>query len=134
MKYSDELMHFGIPGMRWGVRKNRPSYGVRKNRPSYGVNVRKIRRFQKERRKTTDITKLSDYDLNKLNNRIAAEDRYIDLNRKKSSKIIHDVLNQSGTKIAVAAASTLGAVAVGKTLTNPSTHNLFMKFITPKKK
>ena len=65
MKYSDELMHFGIPGMKWGVRKNRQSYGD---------NVRKLRRFQKERRKTTDITKLSDNDLNKLNNRIAAED------------------------------------------------------------
>ena len=125
MKYSDELMHFGIPGMKWGVRKDRQSYGD---------NVRKLRRFQKERRKNTDITKLSDSDLNKLNNRIAAEDRYIDLNRKKSSKFISDVLNQSGTKIAIAAASTLGVVTVGKMITNPSTRDLFMKFVTPKKK
>ena len=125
MKYSDELMHFGIPGMKWGVRKTRQSYGD---------NVRKLRRFQKERRKTTDITKLSDSDLNKLNNRIAAEDRYIDMNRKKSSKFISDVINQSGTKLAVAAASALGAVAVGKMMTNPSTRELFMKFVTPKKK
>ena len=125
MKYSDELMHFGIPGMKWGVRKNRQSYGD---------NVRKLRRFQKERRKTTDITKLSDSDLNKLNNRIAAEDRYIDMNRKKSSKFISDVINQSGTKLAVATVSVLGAVTVGKMMTNPSTRELFMKFITPKKK
>ena len=118
-------MHFGIPGMKWGVRKNRQSYGD---------NVRKLRRFQKERRKTTDITKLSDSDLNKLNNRIAAEDRYIDLNRKKSSKFISDVINQSGTKLAVATASALGAVAVGKMMINPSTRELFMKFVTPKKK
>ena len=125
MKYSDELMHFGIPGMKWGRRKDRISYSK---------NIRNLRRFQKERRRHTDITKLSDSDLNKLNNRIAAEDRYVDLNRKKSSKFIHDVLNQSGTKIAVATASALGAVAVGKMLTNPSTHELFMKFVTPKKK
>ena len=119
MKYSDELMHFGIPGMKWGVRKDRQSYGN---------NVRKLRR------RNTDITKLSDSDLNKLNNRIAAEDRYIDLNRHKSSKFISDVVNQSGTKLAVATVSALGAVAVGKMMTNPSTRELFMKFITPKKK
>ena len=118
-------MHFGIPGMKWGVRKDRQSYGN---------NVRKLRKFQKERRRNTDITKLSDSDLNKLNNRIAAEDRYIDLNRHKSSKFISDVVNQSGTKLAVAAATTVGAVAIAKMMTNPSTRELFMKFITPKKK
>lgn len=125
MKYSDELMHFGIPGMKWGVRKDHASYSK---------NIRNLRKFQKERRRNTDITKLSDNDLNKLNNRIAAEERYIDLNRKKSSKFISDVLNQSGTKVAIAAATTLGVVAVGKMMTNPSTHELFMKFVTPKKK
>ena len=125
MKYSDELMHFGIPGMKWGVRKDHASYSK---------NIRNLRKFQKERRRNTDITKLSDSDLNKLNNRIAAEDRYIDLNRHKSSKFINDVVNQSGTKLAVAAVSALGAVAVGKMMTNPSTRELFMKFITPKKK
>ena len=127
LQHSDEdtLAHFGIPGMKWGVRKNRQSYGD---------NVRKLRRFQKERRKTTDITKLSDSDLNKLNNRIAAEDRYIDLNRHKSYKFIRDVVHQSGNKLAVATVSALGAVVVGKMMMNPSTSELFMKFITPKKK
>ena len=125
MKYSDELMHFGIPGMKWGVRKDRASYSK---------NIRNLRKFQKERRRNTDITKLSDADLNKLNNRIASEERYIDLNRKKSSKFISDVINQSGSKIAIAAATTLGAVAVARMMTNPSTKDLFMKFVTPKKK
>ena len=125
MKYSDELMHFGIPGMKWGVRKDHASYSK---------NIRNLRKFQKERRGNTDITKLNDNDLNKLNNRIAAEERYIDLNRKKSSKFISDVLNQSGTKVAIAAATTLGVVAVGKMISNPSTRELFMKFVTPKKK
>ena len=125
MKYSDELMHFGIPGMKWGVRKDRASYSK---------NIRILRKHQQERRRNTDITKLSDADLNKLNNRIAAEERYVDLNRKRSSRFINDVINQSGTKIAIAAATTLGAVAVGKMLTNPSTKDLFMKFVTPKKK
>ena len=125
MKYSDELMHFGIPGMKWGVRKYHASYIK---------NIRNLRKFQKERRRNTDITKLNDSDLNKLNNRIAAEERYIDLNRKKSSKFIRDVLNQSGTKVAIAAASTLGVIAVGKIITNPSIHELFMRFVTPKKK
>ena len=114
MKYSDELMHFGIPGMKWGVRKDRASYSK---------NIRNLRKFQKERRRTTDITKLSDSDLNKLNNRIAAEDRYIDLNRHKSSKFISDVINQSGTKLAIAGM-----------ISSPSTKDLFMKFVTPKKK
>lgn len=118
-------MHFGIPGMKWGVRKDHASYSK---------NIRNLRKFQKERRRNTDITKLNDSDLNKLNNRIAAEERYIDLNRKKSSKFISDVLNQSGTKVAIAAATTLGVVAVGKMMTNPSTRELFMKFVTPKKK
>ena len=125
MKYSDELMHFGIPGMKWGVRKDRASYSK---------NIRNLRKFQKERRRNTDITKLSDADLNKLNNRIASEERYINLNRKKSSKFISDVINQSGSKIATAAATTLGAVAVARMMTNPSTKDLFMKFVTPKKK
>ena len=125
MKYSDELMHFGIPGMKWGVRKDRASYSK---------NIRNLRKFQKERRRTTDITKLSDSDLNKLNNRIAAEDRYIDLNRHKSSKFISDVINQSGTKLAVAAASALGAAAIAGMISSPSTKDLFMKFVTPKKK
>lgn len=125
MKYSDELMHFGIPGMKWGVRKDRASYSK---------NIRNLRKFQKERRRTTDITKLSDSDLNKLNNRIAAEDRYIDLNRRKSSKFISDVINQSGTKLAVAAASALGAAAIAGIISSPSTKDLFMKFVTPKKK
>lgn len=125
MKYSDELMHFGIPGMKWGRRKDRSSYSK---------NIRNLRKFQKERRRNTDITKLSDADLNKLNNRIASEERYIDLNRKKSSKFISDVINQSGTKIAIAAATTLGAVAIARMMTNPSTKDLFMKFVTPKKK
>ena len=127
LQHSDEdtLTHFGVPGMKWGVRKDRASYSK---------NIRNLRKFQKERRRNTDITKLNDSDLNKLNNRIAAEERYVDLNRKKSSKFISDVLNQSGTKVAIAAATTLGVVTVGKMMQKPSTRELFMKFVTPKKK
>ncbi len=125
MKYSDELMHFGIPGMKWGVRKDRASYGK---------NIRILRKHQQERRRNTDITKLSDADLNKLNNRIAAEERYVDLNRKKSSRFIHDVVTQSGGKLATAAATALGAAAIAKIITDSTTRDMFIKFVMPKKK
>lgn len=44
MDYNDELYHYGVPGMKWGVRKSRPtstSNGVRKARPTGSSNMKK---------------------------------------------------------------------------------------------
>lgn len=58
----NEIVHYGVKGMKWGVR-NKPGEGVRQKVP------RKVKRA----RKTGDFSKLSDKQLRDLTSRLAAE-------------------------------------------------------------
>lgn len=58
---NEELMHYGVPGMKWGVRHDKPSSG----RSSYT-----------KAKRASDIRKMSDEDLRKSNTRYAAENLY----------------------------------------------------------
>ena len=93
------LQHYGILGMRWGVRRARPksSSGSRFSRKSY--------KNSKELKKKT-IKDLSDNELRSKINRLELEKRYKELSGsdKQSSrgkKFVMDVLETSGKTSAI---------------------------------
>ena len=144
----NELEHFGVKGMRWGIRRDR-DYGPSSSRPSgSGDTKKKIKKttsktvattksigrglsraarstargsrkvasiFKKNKDKKvskTDLSKMSDADLQALVNRISLEQRYDSLvngnssgsggsggsNKKKSDSLISKVLKKQAER------------------------------------
>lgn len=63
-RYSNYLMHFGVPGMKWGVRKSRGSNKRRSrtHKLSYTLNpMNKIRERKRQKAKAQKIKEISDY-------------------------------------------------------------------------
>lgn len=65
---SSELMHYGIKGMRWGVRRKRTSHED----------------YQKAHSRKS-IRDMSDKELRERNNRLQMEQQYAQLTKKKST-------------------------------------------------
>lgn len=88
-----ELKHYGVPGMKWGVRKARPTSS--ENRWPFGL-MRKKKPVQKEAPKEKPIKKrklseLSDKEIEARIARIDLEKRYIEaVKGKKVSKSIKE--------------------------------------------
>lgn len=100
------LQHYGILGMRWGVRRARPksSSGSRFSRKSY-KNSKELKKKPVEPKKKT-IKDLSDNELRSKINRLELEKRYKELSGsdKQSSrgkKFVMDVLETSGKSSAI---------------------------------
>lgn len=104
---TNELYHYGVLGMRWGVRKRRVGTGSGRRKKTLGSG----RRDQdgtvrgSGRRKTTkytddsDLTKLSDDELRRRLNRVQMEKQYVQLTKKGASvgkKIAQEVLKEIG--------------------------------------
>lgn len=91
--YEHELYHYGVKGMKWGVRKDRKTSGSKRKRS-----------------KKEDISKLSDEELKKRTGRMELENRYMNAEtnyKKLSNKRLHkgrtillSILATSGTQIA----------------------------------
>lgn len=90
----NELMHYGVLGMKWGVRKSRKSSGTRK-RKSKSKLFAKTDTNKKPAAKPQTTTKksiknMSDEELeayvNKAEKRLNLEKRYRDLTPKETSK------------------------------------------------
>lgn len=94
----NELYHYGVKGMRWGVRRTAAQLGhlVKKgaskikNRISESNEKRKIRK-QNEANKRKPVSEMTDDELKQRLNRLDMEKRYSDymkaLNPKKESKV-----------------------------------------------
>ncbi|MDE7056219.1 MAG: hypothetical protein K2O64_03110 [Lactobacillus sp.] len=91
--YEHELYHYGVKGMKWGVRKDRKTSGSKRKRS-----------------KKEDISKLSDEELKKRTGRMELENRYMNAEtnyKKLSNKRLHkgrtillSILATAGTQIA----------------------------------
>ena len=94
MAEGDFLAHYGVPGMKWGKRKNpRP-------RSQDAAKVARLR----ERAKSNGLQSLENKEIQKVNDRLQLEKKYKDLNPSVISK------GQAKVAIIVGVAGTAAAV------------------------
>lgn len=103
MTFSEELAHFGIKGMKWGVRKNRTSSGGGESKSQSFLS--KDEPTTSEWHRSRRFDHLSNKDLKARINRIEMEKKYRDLTMTKSErrrkaikKAIGDILANTAKK------------------------------------
>ena len=94
----DSLMHFGIKGMRWGVRRYQ-------NKDGSLTPAGKIRYSDDYKRAHSgkDIREMSDNELRNVNNRLQMERQYANLTRKtsKGKNVVNKLIKTAGTLAAI---------------------------------
>lgn len=97
----NELMHYGIPGMRWGVRRSRAQLagGRRKsNTDNWSEDAKTASALKKK-----NVHELSNAELRKLNERKMLEQQYANLNKRQKTigeKIAGEILKECSKEIA----------------------------------
>lgn len=118
--YRDYLMHYGIPGMKWGVRKarkkNHISKAVKKRRSSYSQDYTDTEKLRKKNYK-----QLSNSELKSLNKRLELESNYKRLNPKgidKGKRMVSYGIGILGTAGSVYALRNAPLTQLGKSIIN----------------
>ena len=120
---NDELMHYGVPGMKWGVRRTPAQLGRKKTSSSkslFGKKKPKPKAKSESSKKETvqkkkTVKEMSDEELNAAISRLQLEQRYKELSPQKVSmgkKIAKTILND----VVVPAATDVGRQMVKSTL------------------
>lgn len=105
----NELMHYGVLGMRWGIRRSETSSGGRHS--LFKKKSKQTSEKPTEQPKKKTIKDMSDDELRKAINRLEMEKRYKDLNPKHVSrgqqfvkdfanKAIAPAINEAGKNLA----------------------------------
>lgn len=101
--HTDEIYHYGILGMKWGVRRaHSSSLKIGKSgKKSIKDNIKNKLNANKNRNKS--IKKLSDEELRRKINRLQMEQQYKQLNKRQQSvgeKFVKQVLYESAKNTA----------------------------------
>ena len=119
-QYPDYLMHYGVPGMKWGVRKARKnnyiSKAVKKRRSSYSQDYKDTAKLRKKNYK-----QLSNSELKSLNKRLELESNYKRLNPKgveKGKRMVSYGIGILGTAGSVYALRNAPLTQLGKSIIN----------------
>lgn len=97
------LAHHGVKGMKWGVRKSRPSSGKKRRRGPIQININVGRKAKKEKSSKESIKGLTDQELLAKVNRLNLEKRYRELSSPQKSagkQFVTEVISQSGKEVA----------------------------------
>lgn len=129
---SDTIAHYGVKGMKWGVRKQRPtSSGKRKGKTNARRIYEKIsgKKDAQKKPKTTSsprkkrASEMSDEELRSVINRMQMERTYAQLTSKevsKGRKFVNDVLYNSAKATATTYTTKAMTKAIEKLLKNSS--------------
>lgn len=113
-----ELMHYGVPGMRWGFRRAEPRSarierkGRKKGWSEDAINVSKIR--------TKRVKQMSNAELKKLNerNQLEITNRDLKLKQNRGHRAVQSFIKTAGTIAGVAGAAVIykkyGSQILGK--------------------
>lgn len=100
---NNELYHYGVLGMKWGIRRNRSKLPQNKRQKSMASeDSRKVSNIRKK-----SIDQMSNQELRDANNRLQLERQYKDLTKKTNvgKKAVDTFIRTAGTITAVAAAA-----------------------------
>ena len=132
---NNELMHYGVPGMKWGVRRTPAQLGRKKTSASkslFGKKKTKPKAKSESSKKETapkkkSVKEMSDEELNAAISRLQLEQRYKELSPQKVSmgkKIAKTILND----VFVPAATDVGRQMVKSTLARAGNKTLVEVF------
>lgn len=93
---NDELYHYGVKGMKWGVRRDRKSKSSKNKTKGWSKDAKNAERIKKK-----SYHQMSNQELQALNKRMELESNYKRLNPSKISK---------GMKFVGTAVGTMGTI------------------------
>lgn len=126
--YQDELYHYGVKGMKWGVIRTAEQLGhiVKSAKSLYDSNKAKKRAKEeaaiaKKRSKITNPKKLTTEELNSRIKRLQLEKTYKDLMKDtetttRGKNFVMDILESSGKNLFTQVTNHYGAKALNKVI------------------
>ena len=131
-----ELMHYGVLGMKWGVRRTPEQLG---HKPKTKKKMTADERVKQQRRKDVQQRRtMSDQELKKKIERIKMEQQLVELTEKDlhpGRAFAKQVLNSSGSSVAKTVVTGSSLYTIKKTLTGePFNAKEFAGYAAPKPK